>query len=145
MTAETDNLFADIPPAQAMGIVVSKVWKNGLELRAPFDRNRNDKGTAFAGSIASLLTLAGWALLTLRLREPGLEPEIMVVASEIIYSHPAKQTLRAAAEIDDSELERIQHELKTRARSRARLTIALRSGNADCAAATADYALILKK
>lgn len=161
MNSELQNLFAKIPPAQAMGIRVSKVWtrakrerphecaamtegsgKNGIELCAPFENNRNDKGTAFAGSIASMLTLAGWSLLTLQLKEQNLEPDIMVVASEIKYARPAKQDLRATVEISQPELERIQSELKTRQRSRARLSITLHSGETTCATATADYALI---
>jgi thioesterase domain-containing protein len=144
MTSERQNLFAQIPPAQAMEIKVSNVWKNGIELSAPFECNSNDKGTAFAGSIASLLTLAGWSLLTLQLREQSLEPDIMVVASQIKYARPATQALRASVEISQAELERIQNELQTRQRSRARLCIALHSGETECATATAEYALILK-
>lgn len=142
MSSETNNLFCDIPPAQAMGITVSKHWKNGLELSAPFESNRNDKGTAFAGSIASILTLAGWGLLTLKLTESGLHPEIMAVTSNINYARPAKQALIASAEISNSELERICNDLRTKQRSRARLAITLRSGDVECAAATSDYAII---
>ncbi len=142
MYSETNNLFADIPPAQAMGITVSKHWKNGLELCAPLECNRNDKGTAFAGSIASLLTLAGWGLLTLRLRGSTIEPDIMVVSSEIKYVRPARKALRAVAEISDTELKRIRNDLQTKQRSRANLTITLHSGADPCATATADYALI---
>ncbi len=138
MNSEMNTLFADIPPAQAMGITVSKVWNNGLELCAPFACNRNDKGTAFAGSIASLLTLAGWGLLTLQFRDP----DIMVVTSEIQYPRPARESLRAVAEISDSELERIRHDLQAKQRSRVRLAITLYSGETECATATADYALI---
>ncbi|MDP1775881.1 MAG: YiiD C-terminal domain-containing protein, partial [Moraxellaceae bacterium] len=36
-----------------------------LTLSAPLEPNRNDKNTAFAGSIASLSTVTGWALLML--------------------------------------------------------------------------------
>lgn len=142
MHPEINSLFAKIPPARAMGITVSKHWKNGIELSAPFERNCNDKGTSFAGSIASLLTLAGWSLLTVQLRECELEPDIMVVASEIKYARPAKQDLRASVELRKPELERIQNDLQTRQRSRARLCIALHSGETECATATADYALV---
>ena len=137
-----NNLFADIFPAKAMGIRVSKVWKHGLELCAPLGCNRNDKGTAFAGSIASILTLAGWGLLTLQLRERGLEPDILVVSSKIKYASPVKDNLRASVEIGDDELARIVNELQDKQRSRARLSIILHAGETECAAATADYALI---
>lgn len=125
-----------------MNITVSREWNNGLELSAPFDCNRNDKGTAFAGSIASLLTLTGWALLTLKLHEQNLTADIMVVASDIQYTRAAKQELRAVAEISDTELKCIRDDLKHRQRSRARLTISLRSGDTECATTTADYAII---
>lgn len=142
MNQNIQNLLNEIPPAKAMGITVSKQWKNGLELCAPFECNLNDKGTAFAGSIASLLTLAGWGLLTLQLRERALEPEIMVVTSAINYTRPAKQMLSATTEISDAELERIRNDLLVNRRSRMRLCITLRSGGIECANATADYALI---
>ena len=142
MIKHGQTLFDGIPPAQIMGITVSKVWTNGLELTAPFKENRNDKGTAFAGSIASILTLAGWGLLTLKLKECGLHPDIMAVTSTINYTRPAKQRLSAVAEISDAELERICNDLQATQRSRVRLSIVLRSGDTECARATADYALM---
>ena len=142
MCSKTNNLFADIPLAQAMRIAVSKRGKNELELCAPFECNRNDKGTAFVGSIASILTLAGWGLLTLQLRDWALEPDIMVVASEIKYICPAKKMLTATVEISDATLEHIRNELQDKQRSRVRLSITLHSDETECATATADYALI---
>ncbi len=142
MKPEETHIFSDIPPALAMGITVSNHWKNGIELSAPLDCNRNDKGTAFAGSIASILTLAGWGLLTLKLNERGFAPDIMAGASTISYLRPAKQNLYATAEISEDELEQLRNDLQVKQRSRARLAITLRSGDVECATANADYALI---
>ncbi|MDZ8118017.1 YiiD C-terminal domain-containing protein [Pontiella agarivorans] len=132
------NLFADIEPALMMGITVSRQWKNGIELCAPLENNRNDKGTGFAGSISSILTLAGWALMTRALHEAGIQAEVMVVKSETEFTAPVTGDFMAACETTDAETARVFQELETRGRSRIRLDAEIPG----CARMTASYAVI---
>ncbi|QBG48468.1 hypothetical protein EGM51_14070 [Verrucomicrobia bacterium S94] len=132
------NLLADIQPARMLGITVSRQWKNGIELCAPLEKNRNDKGTGFAGSISSILTLAGWALMTRKLHEAGLQAEVMVVKSETEFTAPVTGDFMAACETSDAETARVLQELEARGRSR----IELYSEIPDCARMTASYAVI---
>jgi thioesterase domain-containing protein len=85
--------------ARAMGIVV--VGWNGrrVRLRAPFEPNRNDKGTAFAGSLYSILVLAGWAVVTRHLQERGIQADVMVTESSTHYLRPVRAALEAEAEL----------------------------------------------
>ena len=51
-----------MPPVKAMGIELRGFSGDRLQLSAPLAANVNDKGNAFGGSLASAMTLAGWAL-----------------------------------------------------------------------------------
>lgn len=132
------TLFTDIIPAQALGIEVSRHWKNGIELSAPLDKNRNDKGTGFAGSISSILTLAGWALITRELKEAGLQANVMVVKSETEYTAPVTEDFTATCETTEAEIARVFQNLENNDRSR----ITLQSEIPGCARMTASYAVI---
>src|SRR3546814_17074004 len=55
-----------MPPVRAMAVQVVSVTPDRVCLRAPLAANVNDKGCAFGGSIAGLMTLAGWGLLVTR-------------------------------------------------------------------------------
>ncbi|MDF7801767.1 YiiD C-terminal domain-containing protein [Pontiellaceae bacterium B1224] len=112
------DLLADIAPAQALQISVSRHWKNGIELAAPLAANINDKGTAFAGSISSLLTLAGWALITRELKQEKIQAEVMVVESSTTYSAAVRADLKSIAEVSEKEIARVLKDLETRGRSR---------------------------
>lgn len=133
-----DQLFQDIAPARALQISVSRHWKNGIELSAPLGPNLNDKGTAFAGSISSILTLAGWALMTLELKQAEICAEVMVVKSECNYTDAIRSDLKAEATVAGSEMTRVFQELEARGRSRIRIQSTLPG----CAAMTASYAII---
>ena len=132
------DLFAEIIPAKAMQITVSRHWKNGIELAAPLAANLNDKGTAFAGSISSMLTLAGWALITHQLNEAGLSAEMMVVECSTQYSAAVRTDLISTAEMAEGEMARVFQELENRGRSRIRIESII-PGHA---AMTASYAVI---
>ena len=60
-----------IPMVRAMQVGVGDIEPSRLQLTAPLSINLNDKGCAFGGSLVSLMTLAGWALVTARLHDAG--------------------------------------------------------------------------
>ena len=138
------TLFEDIAPARAMGIQVNGFENGRIELVAPIGLNINDKGTAFAGSIASLLTLAGWGAITLRLKEAGVEADVMVVKSETSYPSAARSALFAEAAVSEAERARVFQELEESGRSRIEVKSALHSDGIECAAMTASFAIIAR-
>lgn len=83
-----EELLRTIPLTRAMQLRVHAFTGLGLELRAPLVPNINDKGCAFGGSMASLMTLACWGLARLALRECNAEPDIYVQDSQIEYLAP---------------------------------------------------------
>ena len=60
-----------MPPVAAMQVEVEGMRGDALRLTAPLSANVNDKGNAFGGSLTSLMTVAGWGLVTLKLRLAG--------------------------------------------------------------------------
>ncbi len=96
------QLLADIPLARAMALSI-RAWDGAsLTLAAPLAPNINDKGCAFGGSLASLMTLAGWALLKLALdaRAPAAAAcDIYVQDSTIRYLKPVWQDFEAVARL----------------------------------------------
>ena len=76
---------------------------DALTLTAPLAPNVNDKGCAFGGSMASLLTLAGWGLIELVLRAEGQDCDIYVGNSELRYQGPVWGELRGIARFVESD------------------------------------------
>lgn len=91
------EILEHIPLAGAMQLAVSRYTGAEIEMTAPLAPNINDKGCAFGGSMASLLTLAGWGLIELNLRTRGLACDIYVGDSTVRYTDPVWDELRGVA------------------------------------------------
>lgn len=89
-----------IPLARAMGLRVADFDGGRLALAAPLAPNVNDKGCAFGGSIAGLLTLAQWGLVNLKLGEAGLDAEVFVADTTLRFLAPVWGELHAEAYVD---------------------------------------------
>jgi thioesterase domain-containing protein len=111
-----------MPPAAALGLRIVEASGERLRLHAPLAANLNDKGCAFGGSLTSLMTLAGWCLITLRLAEAGLDADVFVADSEIRYRAPLYADLEATAELVDGESWEVFVDT-LRSRGRARLAV----------------------
>lgn len=91
------HIHDHIPLADAMDLRVPRYTGDEIEMTAPLAPNANDKGCAFGGSMASLLTLAGWGLVELGLRAQGLHCDIYIGDSRVRYHEPVWHELRGVA------------------------------------------------
>ena len=91
-------LLSEIPITRYLGISVASYDLSCLTLHAPLANNLNHKGTAFAGSLNSLLTLSGWGLLWLILREYQLSAHIVIQDSECNYLVPVTGDFSASCQ-----------------------------------------------
>jgi thioesterase domain-containing protein len=138
MTASTDFeqfVLAQIPLARAMQLRVQEYTDDTLVLAAPLAPNVNDKGCAFGGSLLSLLTLAGWGLIVLKLRELECDCDIYVQDSEVRYLAPVWEDFTAQAQLAEGESwAEFAHALRTRGRARLRVAchVPLATGNEAC-------------
>ncbi|PKM08743.1 MAG: thioesterase [Gammaproteobacteria bacterium HGW-Gammaproteobacteria-4] len=92
-----------MPPVRAMAVQVASATPERVCLHAPLAANVNDKGCAFGGSIAGLMTLAGWGLLVARVDGAALPAvEVYVADSTIRYLAPLYQAIEAQAWLHDA-------------------------------------------
>lgn len=95
-----ERALLSMPPVRAFDLRIGAYDGERLELRAPLAANVNDKGSAFGGSLASLMTLAAWGLTTLKLGEAGYSAaEVYVQDSQLRYLKPLYDELRIEARI----------------------------------------------
>lgn len=139
------RIHRHIALARAMQVRVASFDGERLVLTAPLAANLNDKGTGFAGSLATLVTLSGWALATLLGEACGDACEAAVYHSELDFLRPVREELRAeawlagegtpaagnepAAAGDAGAVARLHERLQ--AGKRAKLAIRARLGDAD--------------
>jgi thioesterase domain-containing protein len=117
-----DAHYQGMPPVRALGLSVDGFDGDSLRLRAPLAANVNDKGCAFGGSLASLMTLAAWGRVWLGLEAEGLEADIYVADSQLRYLAPLYDDLRATATLaPDADWASFLTALKTRGRGRVDL------------------------
>jgi thioesterase domain-containing protein len=89
----------EIPMALAMDIRLGDCDEGHLTLLAPLAPNVNDKGSAFGGSLVSVMTLNGWALVELALRQRGEDCDLFVGESSVHYLAPVVRDFRSEAKL----------------------------------------------
>lgn len=98
-----EQKLLSMPPVRALQLRIAHYDGATLALHAPLAANVNDKGSAFGGSLASLMTLASWGLATLKLAEAGHAAEVYVQDSQLRYLKPLYSELQVVARIADGE------------------------------------------
>lgn len=85
-------MLKNIPLTRAMQMTL-EVHQHTLMIKAPLQPNINDKGTAFGGSISSLMTLAGWCWMWLVNTAHQFSREIVIHQGMSSFLLPVKQEL----------------------------------------------------
>ncbi len=123
--------YRSMPPVAAMDISILGYDGEALRLHAPLARHVNDKGCAFGGSLVSLMTLAGWGLVTLHLEQAGIAADVFVADCDVRYLAPLYADLQAEARLDGgASWDDFIATLRQRGRARAtlRATVPLPAG-----------------
>ena len=94
-----EQRLRSIPPVHALQVRLTAYDGDRLSLTAPLAPNVNDKGSAFGGSLVSLMTLAAWALVSMKLEEAGFVAEVYVQDSAVRYLAPLHHDLSAVAQL----------------------------------------------
>lgn len=136
------EMYRDIPLVEFMQLEAA-AWDGAtLILQAPLAANRNDKGTAFAGALASLSTVTGWALLMLWAREHIGLCHVAVYHSEMRYRQPVQGAFEAVAELpNDAALQELRERIVSRGRGRVDVQIVIRCEGQEAVTLTAGYAV----
>jgi thioesterase domain-containing protein len=108
-----------IPLAEAMDLQLAGFDANSLTLFAPLPPNVNDKGCAFGGSLVSVMTLSGWALVELALRQRGDDCDVFVGESTVRYLSPVWADFTSVARLPvDASWTNFFRSLDTRGKAR---------------------------
>jgi thioesterase domain-containing protein len=139
------SLLTDIPMARAMQLKLQTYDGNRLTLGAPLEPNINDKGCAFGGSLVSLMTLAGWGLVVLKLRDLGRDCDVYVQDSTVRYLAPVWADFVANARLADGESwDEFDTALKTRGRGRVIVECNVPTGERDACTMQARFVAIVR-
>lgn len=132
---EMNRLLAAMPPVAAMRIRALSFDDGALRLDAPLSANVNDKRCAFGGSLASVMTLAGWGWLMIRLQQAGVAADVYVADSQIRYLAPLYEDLQAEARLrSDQDWDVVLRCLGDRKRARATMVSEIRNAAGEAVA-----------
>mgnify|MGYP005752922139 CR=1 FL=1 len=129
--------LASMPPVQAMQVRIERYDpQHGLALAAPLAANVNDKGSAFGGSLAGLMTLSCWGSATLALDLGGItDAEVYVQDSSVQYLAPLYDDLLAEACLPDGHRwDDFVRAYRERGKARATLSASVRCADGRVAA-----------
>ncbi|MGY0557629.1 MULTISPECIES: YiiD C-terminal domain-containing protein [unclassified Lysobacter] len=114
--------YHSMPPVAAMELRIDGYDGRRLQLHAPLARHLNDKGCAFGGSLASVMTLACWGLMSLQVEAAGIQADVYVADSQVRYLLPLFNDLQVSAELAPrSSWDHFIATLRQRGRARAHL------------------------
>lgn len=114
--------YQSMPPVTAMNLSIGGYDGQRLRLHAALADHVNDKGCAFGGSLASMMTLASWGLVSLKLHEAGIDADVYVADSQLRYLAPLYADLDVTAEFGpDADLATFLSTLRERGRARTHL------------------------
>ena len=140
------HILATIPLARAMDLRVLDYDGHRIALAAPLGPNVNDKGCAFGGSLASLATLAGWGLICLKLGEAGIDADVYVQDSTIVYLAPVWDEIVAeAAAGPDESWDRFVESMRERGRARISVDAELAAAEGGSVPARASARFVAKR
>ncbi len=113
-----------MPVTQRLGIRVVGRRDGQLALSAPLAANTNHRGTAFAGSLNAVATLAGWATIWLLLRDHGLPAHVVIQDSTVRYLRPVTSDFEALARpLDPAAVARLLEVIRRRGRGRIQIEV----------------------
>jgi len=112
-------LHTHIPLSGAMGVSVAAVSGESVTVTAPLEPNINHRGTVFGGSASAVAVIAAWSLLHLRVREAGLNAQLVIQRNTMDYDKPINGAFTARSELANPDRwERFLRTLERRGRSR---------------------------
>lgn len=140
-----DFIHDGIPLTRDIALQLHDYDGEHLTLAAPLAPNVNDKGCAFGGSLVSVMTLTGWGLVELALRERGEDCDVFVGESTVRYLSPVWDDFLSAAQLAaEADWTTFFGTLAARGKARIEVTCAI-PGDGDKPAATLSARFVAKR
>lgn len=128
-----DLMHEQIPLTRVTGFSICAATPHSMATAMPFQPvNRNDKNTAFAGSISALANVAGWALLSLlTMHAHGVRPTVAIYENRMRFRRPIATDLLAQASIGLKEKIAMIEALTRTGHAKVRVTVDVKGSNTD--------------
>lgn len=135
----------EIPITQALDIRIESLTPLSIQVRAPFEANKNIHNTAFAGSIYTVGTIAGWSLVNSLALSEDLKGSVVLAKADIQYKKPINGDIVAITSFDNNDVvDQFIKAFKRKNRSRITLTIDVVEDDVTKAQLVAIFALVGK-
>ncbi|MEN6349571.1 MAG: YiiD C-terminal domain-containing protein [Syntrophomonas sp.] len=97
-------LHNNIPITDKMGVEVLELKPSRVRLRARLEPNLNPHGTAFGGSINTLMLVCGWSTVFENVIDHDVNSHIVIRKSSIEYLSPITNDIIAECTIENQEI-----------------------------------------
>ena len=128
------ELHDTIPLVRALGLTVAQSQDGIVVFNAELTPNINDKGCAFGGSLASLLTLACWSVLRVHTWAQNIPSDIFVHTSRLVYIAPIWADFTVHAHLSPEALSQFTETLTLKGKAAAIICAEVRSADGGVAA-----------
>lgn len=139
------ELHDTIPLVRALGLKVAQSNEGLVVFNAALTPNINDKGCAFGGSLASLLTLACWSVLRVHTWAQNLPSDIFVHTSRIVYVAPIWADFTVHANLSPQALNQFTETLTLKGKAAAIIRAEVRAADGVAATMEARFVAMLPK
>jgi len=135
-----------IPITANLGVEIKSFDGNEIIITAPLEENKNLHGTAFGGSQAAIGILTGWALIYLKLKQLGINNDLVIQKSEYDFKKPVTADFTYTCAFPSAEtLDTFVNVLKEKGKSRISLTAEVESEKGICGVHQGLYVVFLKE
>jgi len=146
ISAFTAALRRAIPLVEHLGFTQLRFDGQRFEIDALLASNRNDKGTAFAGSLSGSANLCGWSLITLLLEAEPQPYDVVIRDARQEYFLPVTRDFTLATGLpDDAALGVFFDKLHQRGKARLDLVVEVWEQGQLCFRHSASYVALKRK
>lgn len=143
--AFTRYLWSGIPICEQMEIQALPFARERFVLLAPLAPNRNVHGTAFAGSLYTVMSMAGWGLIRMELDRQlalisGKKADLWLTKASIRYANPVTEGFAAVAETDHKSLDQFWQKMVRKGRGKIRLNTIIGNPKSPLVTVQGEYA-----
>jgi thioesterase domain-containing protein len=142
---ELDYIQQHIPITANLGVEIASFDGDKIIITAPLDANKNLHGTAFGGSQAAIGILTGWALIYLKLKQLGINNDLVIQKSKYDFKKPVTADFTYTCAFPNFEtLDTFIQTLKEKGKARISLTAEVESEKGICGVHQGLYVVFLK-
>lgn len=144
LTEILEYVHEHIPVTSHFGLELANYTGTSLEVIAPLEVNINHCDTAFGGSLSAIGILSGWTLLFIKMRELGVENNLVIQSSSYKFSAPVVSDFVTHVELPDgAQYARFLKILERRGRARLKLeSVIYDFGGNECGRHIGEYVVI---